>query len=137
MLALQQALEILEANTTRESWDHQDDLCDCVFQRIGYWMNPYIGETLEVRWCCVWKELFALIPEIASFIRTTKHEPAEWNGETEMPRAIHVRQVANDQGVSVAEARELDLPLPAGRPILPKPQIWMPWSGEYVLASLG
>ena len=25
-------------------WEYHDDLCDCTYQRIGFWTNPYIGE---------------------------------------------------------------------------------------------
>lgn len=94
-------------------WDVNDDACDCVYQRIGMWTNPYLAETLEVRWCCIWAELYKLFPQ---HVRTTAAfkdynngvwvpEPMEWNGETEMPAAIWYRQLARKQGISVAEAR--------------------------------
>lgn len=101
MLALEQALEIIGA---QETWDVNDDLCDCTYQRIGYWNNPYIGETLEVRFCCVWAELERQYPQ---FFRRTQIEPAAWNGEANMPRSVWHRQIAKANGVSVSEAREL------------------------------
>ena len=113
MLALQEALEILQNAHTEDAWDHQDDRCDCTFQRIGYWSNPYIGETLEVRMCCIWKELYKQFPE---YVRVTKGEPAQWNGEADMPRSIWVRQLANETGLSVSEARCLNLEPPKGQP---------------------
>ena len=113
MLALEQALEIINAQDT---WDVQDDLCDCTYQRIGYWNNPYIGETLEVRLCCVWAEFEKAWPQ---FFRRTQIEPAEWNGETDMPRSIFNRQVAAVTGVSVADVRAMGLEPPKGRKRLP------------------
>lgn len=113
MLALNQALEIARAGMPAEEWDVNDDRCDCTFQRIGYWTNPYIGETLEVRMCCIWKELYRQFPE---FVRVTKHEPAEWNGEDNMPKSIWHRQLANHLGISIAEARALSMEAPKGQP---------------------
>ena len=50
-------------------WEHGDDLCDCTFQRIGYWTNPYLGRTLEFRICCSWSKLIELHPELQEFVR--------------------------------------------------------------------
>ena len=105
-------------------WKHGDDLCDCTFQRIGMWKNPYLAETLEVRMCCIWAELYKQFPQ---FVRTIPGyfddnagewitEPMEWNGETEMPRALHFRQVSRKLGVSLDEAREHFPTPPAGKP---------------------
>jgi len=131
MLALEEALAIADA---QEVWDVQDDLCECVYQRIGYWFNPYIGETLETRLCCVWAKFEQQWPEL---FRRTKQEPAEWNGESQMPKAIWHRQLANHLGVSVAEARTLGLVPPSGKPRVEKPRIFLPWSGEYMEVVLG
>lgn len=109
MLALEQALEILEQVKPAEAWDAQDDLCDCVFQRIGRWTNPYIGETLEVRMCCIWADIYKQYPQ---YVRVTRSEPAIWNGEFDMPKAIWHRQLANDKGISVSEARALEMDAP-------------------------
>ena len=50
-------------------WEHGDDLCDCTFQRIGYWTNPYLARTMEVRLCCIWKILAEQNPEIAALMQ--------------------------------------------------------------------
>lgn len=93
-------------------WLHGDDACDCTFQRIGLWKNPYIGETLEVRMCCIWGELYKLFPQ---HVRSTpayldgedewRAGQAEWNGETEMPRALWYRQLARHTGKPLADVR--------------------------------
>lgn len=108
MLALEQALQIINA---QEVWDVNDDLCDCTYQRIGYWNNPYIGETLETRLCCVWAEFEKQWPQ---FFRRTQIEPATWNGETDMPRSLYVRQLANALGTSTTEARNVAGDVPKG-----------------------
>ena len=100
MIALEQALAIVEA---QETWSVQDDLCDCTYQRIGYWYNPYIGETLETRLCCVWAEFEKVWPQ---FFRRVQHEPAAWNGEDDMPRAVWNRQLAAKFGRPLADIRE-------------------------------
>lgn len=95
-------------------WDVDDDLCDCTYQRMGLWTNPYLAETLEVRMCCIWKELYKMFPQ---FVRQTPAffdynanewvpEPREWDGESDMPAAIWYRQMARKEGISVAEARQ-------------------------------
>lgn len=93
-------------------WLHDDDACDCTFQRIGLWKNPYLGETLEVRMCCIWAELYKLFPQ---FVRTTpayltgddEWQPGarEWDGEADMPRAIWYRQLAQMTGRTLPEIR--------------------------------
>ena len=99
-------------------WEHGDDLCDCTFQRIGYWANPYIGRTLEFRLCCSWAKLIELHPELQEFAREIpafdnynigqwETKPAPWDSEDEdMPYALWHRQLAVQQGITVAEARE-------------------------------
>lgn len=98
-----------------EFWDVNDDRCDCTYQRIGMWTNPYIAETLEVRMCCIWAELYKLFPQ---FVRTTpaffdynanewNSEPRTWDGEADMPDSIWYRQIARQSGRTVAEARSL------------------------------
>lgn len=117
-------------------WLHGDDACDCTFQRIGLWKNPYLGQTLEVRMCCIWEELYKLFPQ---FVRTTngylngddewEQDPLEWNGETDMPKALWYRHLARKEAITVAEARakyaERDAERPRGvpRPVVePEPQ---------------
>jgi hypothetical protein len=104
------ALSVLPEDT----WETHDDLCDCTYQRIGFWTNPYIAETLEVRMCCIWRELYQLFPQYvrntAAFYDYNKDEwvsePMEWNGEDEMPKAVWYRQLARREGITVAQARE-------------------------------
>lgn len=130
MLALEQALEIINA---QETWDVNDDQCDCTYQRIGYWNNPYIGETLEIRLCCVWAQFEKEWPQ---FFKRTQIEPAEWNGETDMPKSIWHRQLSKAFRVSVDEARNLNLPSPKGKPKAQEPIFYLPWSGEYLPVRL-
>lgn len=95
-------------------WVHDDDLCDCTFQRIGLWTNPYIGRTLKVRFCCVWKELLREYPdfvqEIPAFYDYNNHkyisEPWEWDSrDSDMPRAIWYRQIQAVTGRPLDEIR--------------------------------
>ena len=109
-----QTLEMLLTGTFPESfWDAEDDACDCTFQRIGMWKNPYVAETLEVRMCCIWAELYKLFPQ---HVRVTPaylvndeawdERIQEWDGESDMPRSIFYRQMARKDGITVAEARK-------------------------------
>jgi len=117
-----------------DMWDTMDDLCDCMYPRIGMWTNPYLAETLEVRMCCIWKELYQLFP---GFMRVTPafldynknewaSEPIDWNGEEDMPKAVWYRHMARKEGIPVAEARakyaDLDYLRPRGIP-QPKPEV--------------
>jgi hypothetical protein len=82
-------------------WTNQDDLCDCTFQRIGEWTNPYLAKTLRIRFCCVWEEFAKMWPDLFESIPagydhntgTYVTEPMEWNGESDMPRALFYRQI--------------------------------------------
>lgn len=95
-------------------WDVEDDKCDCTYQRIGLWTNPYIGETLEVRMCCIWAELYKLFPNMVrvtdAFFDYNKNEwvtrQREWDGELDMPESIWFRQLAKKLGKSVDEVRQ-------------------------------
>lgn len=131
MLALEQALEIIQ---TQEVWNAEDDLCDCTYQRIGYWFNPYIGETEEKRICCIDKKLREWFPEC---FRTTVQEPAQWNGEADMPKAIWHRQLAAELGMPLSQVRDMGLEPPKGQPRKDKPRIYLPLGGgeyaEFVL----
>ena len=128
-------------------WKMHDDLCDCTYQRIGMWTNPYLAETLEVRMCCIWNELYKQYPD---FVRTIPAfydynngtwvtEPLEWNGEDDMPQALWHRQLARKYGVAINEARTMDIPAPRGKPIKhkAKPIFLLPWSGEWLTVELG
>lgn len=145
MTALAQAEALVSGLFPEEFWDVNDDVCDCVFQRIGMWTNPYLGETLEVRMCCIWAELYKLFPDK---VRVTKgflnyntnqweREPYEWNGEEDMPRSIWYRHMARKEGITVAEAREKyrgEAP-PKGtpRPVAPP----APSQGDFLMDMFG
>jgi len=106
-------------------WLHGDDACDCTFQRIGLWKNPYLGETLQVRMCCIWGELYRLFPQFVK--ETPAYLDGEnewligqraWDGEGEMPRALWHRQLARRYGRPLPEIRAefADAKPPAGVP---------------------
>jgi hypothetical protein len=97
-------------------WKHGDDLCDCTFQRIGWWTNPYIARTLEIRLCCVWAKMAEEYPD---FFRESPAftdysngdvpvtELLEWNAEdADMPRALWYRQLASLHGRPLSEIRD-------------------------------
>ena len=119
-------------------WKHHDDRCDCVYQRIGFWTNPYLAETLEVRMCCIWADLYRQYPQFARTIpafwdynrEEWVTEPQEWNGEDEMPKAIWYRQLARKQGRSLSDVREeyagKDHLRPRGAPVTQKPVVFLP-----------
>lgn len=97
-------------------WKHGDDLCDCTFQRIGWWTNPYIARTIEIRLCCAWKVLIEKNPELQQFYREIpafdnyntgryETEPMEWNCDHDMPRDIWYRQLAAKENRPLAEIR--------------------------------
>jgi hypothetical protein len=98
-------------------WEHEDDLCDCTFQRIGWWTNPYLGRTLEIRLCCAWAKLAELHPEIREFMREIpafddynanrwEPEPQPWQSkDSDMPRAIWYRQLVALTGKPITVIR--------------------------------
>lgn len=131
MIALEEALAIVNA---QETWHVNDDRCDCTYQRMGYWNNPYIGETYEIRLCCLYAEFEKQYPQ---FFKRTQIEPAEWNGEADMPRSIYHRQLSKLHGMTVSEARAMAGEAPKGRPKAEKPVVWLPWSGDYLPVELG
>lgn len=95
-------------------WIHGDDLCDCTFQRIGWWTNPYIGATLLVRMCCIWEAIYAQYPQFVQRVDAfndynadvfTK-ETRDWDStDADMPRALWYRQIAHRTGLTLAEVR--------------------------------
>ncbi len=96
-------------------WGHGDDLCDCTFQQVGDWTNPYIGRTLRVRLCCIWARLFSEYPQFVQEIpayydqNTDRWEtdPMDWNVEdSDMPVHIWHRQIAVLTGLSLPEVRK-------------------------------
>ena len=95
-------------------WLHGDDLCSCTFQRIGEWTNPYLAQTLRVRLCCIWRELYKQYPqfvqEVDAFYDGNRHawatEPQPWNSEEmDMPLYLWYRQLARESGKSLAQIR--------------------------------
>ena len=105
---------ILPATIPGMEWVMHDDLCDCTFQRIGEWTNPYIGKTLRVRFCCIWAELHKQYPqfvqELDGAFDYNAHqfvmEPKDWDGDFDMPRAIWYRHLAAKTGRPLAEIRQ-------------------------------
>jgi hypothetical protein len=126
-------------------WKMHDDLCDCTYQRIGMWTNPYLADTLEVRMCCIWAEIYKAFPQFvrqvpAFWDYNTEEwvtEPAEWNGEDDMEVSMWHRQLARQTGKSLAEVREMGIEPPKGHKKQAKPVFLLPWSGEYVAVELG
>lgn len=114
-------------------WVHDDDLCDCTFQRIGDWTNPYIGRTLRVRFCCIWEEIYKQFPEFVQQIPAFNDYregpgrfellPREWDSHDHaMPRAIWYRQLQTLTGRSLAEIR---VEYADQEPPQAKPLIWL------------
>ena len=95
-------------------WITGDDLCDCTFQRIGEWANPYLGKTLRVRMCCIWAELYKQFPQFVQecgYYDSNRHtytsEAAEWDStDMDMPVYLWHRQLATKTGKSIAEIRQ-------------------------------
>lgn len=124
-------------------WQHGDDLCDCEFQRICQWTNPYIGSTHEIRLCCAWAKLAELFPEAVRTIpaywsdntQEWETQPWEWNGETEMPKAIWYRHLARKHGRTVADIRaeysEKDELRPKGAPVREIPFVLLMGAEEF------
>lgn len=121
-------------------WVHGDDLCDCTYQRIGMWKNPYLAETLEVRLCCVWGKLAELYPDMVRAIpaywldneQRWDTVPHEWNGETDMPPYLWYRHLARklNRPLSAirAEYKHRDAERPRGVPrIAPTPVPYIPF----------
>ena len=95
------------------TWTHGDDLCNCTFQRIGDWANPYIARTRRVRVCCLENRMLegndALVQDIPGYFNENtgefETEPWVWDGEDDMPEHLFMRQTAIIQGLSLDETR--------------------------------
>ena len=95
------------------TWTHGDDLCDCTFQRIGEWTNPYLARTRRVRVCCLEDRMLDgnedLVQDIPGFFNDNtwllETEPWVWDGEDDMPEHLFMRQTAIIQGLSLDETR--------------------------------
>jgi len=108
------ALADVQAFLPEVRWVHGDDLCDCAFQRIGEWTNPYIGRTLRVRLCCIWKEIYAQYPQFVEEVPAYWDDNAgaflpvtmDWDvADSAMPRALWYRQLAARTGKPLEEIR--------------------------------
>lgn len=95
-------------------WLQGDDACECTFQRIGSWTNPYLGKTLRVRLCCIWAELYKQYPQfvqhIDAYYDENRHawvpEPREWDSaEMDMPLPLWYRHLAAKTGKPLADVR--------------------------------
>ena len=127
-------------------WKQGDDLCDCTYQRLGSWTNPYIGETLEVRWCCIWAELGKQFPEFVRTVPASYDHNQErwitqtraWDGEAEMPKAIWYRHLARKLDRPLSEIRaeysQKDHLRPKGRG--ESVPLWVELSGEWRCINL-
>ena len=113
-LVMSQALAIVSGNPDIE-WTHGDDLCDCTFQRIGWWTNPYMAETLLVRVCCIWEDIYRQYPQFVQRVsgyndpNTGEYvsEPQDWDSaEGDMPKHLWHRYLAKKTGKSLEEVRE-------------------------------
>lgn len=96
-------------------WLEGDDSCDCMYQRIGEWKNPYLGSTHQIRLCCVWAELGKLYPQFVQDVPVywdnnqiePVHGPQQWDSEEmDMPLGLWYRQLAVREGRPLAEVRE-------------------------------
>ncbi len=95
-------------------WILGDYQCDCTFQRIGEWKNPYLGKTLRVRMCCIWAALYQQYPqyvqEISAYYDSNRDhyetEPQPWDSEEmAMPVYLWYRQIAAKTGASLESVR--------------------------------
>ena len=124
--------DILGLNTLQSIpeivWTHGDDLCDCTFQRIGEWTNPYLARTLRVRVCCIEAQLYAQFPQFVQEIPGYYNENADqfevkpqvWNADHPIPEHIWHRQLAVMEGITLEQARAIAEHIPAPPPV-PKP----------------
>ena len=95
------------------TWTHGDDLCNCTFQRIGDWANPYIARTRRVRVCCLENRMLEgnedLVQDIPGYFNENtgefETEPWVWDGEDDMPEHLFMRQTAIIQGLTLDETR--------------------------------
>lgn len=95
-------------------WLLGDDKCDCVYQRIGEWGNPYLAQSLQIRFCCIWAELLKQFPqfvqEVSVFWDDNRleplTEPQPWDSEDmDMPLYLWYRQIARKTGRPLADVR--------------------------------
>jgi hypothetical protein len=139
-------LEGLVAGFPDLEWKHGDDLCDCVYQRIGMWKNVYLAQTHEIRLCCLFNDLAKLFPE---HFRTFNGylddnsgeyitEPQPWNGEDDMPKALWHRQLARLLDTDLPAARLLgaEYGAPKGQGRIAPPTLFLRQDGDWVAHEL-
>ena len=98
-------------------WLQGDDGCDCLYERIGAWTNPYLGQTHQIRLCCAWDAIAKAIPGVEAAVQTlpfyydnNRIDPQthqEWDSEEmDMPLGLWYRQLAVKTGMPVAAIRQ-------------------------------
>ncbi len=95
-------------------WILGDDKCDCLFQRIGEWSNPFLGRTMRVRLCCLWAKIYEQYPEFVQ--QLPYHEPnkgtytsevLDWDSEqADMPLYLWYRQLSIKERKPLKQIRE-------------------------------
>jgi hypothetical protein len=117
LIEQQIAAALLVGTIPEAHWVQGDDQCDCTFQRIGFWSNPYIQATEEYRLCCMWKRIIealglqAFVREIPASFDLNRYryvtEARDWDREdAPMPLTLWHRQLAARTGLSLAQVRE-------------------------------
>lgn len=117
MTTMREVPELWMLDTIPEApWVHGDDACDCTFQRIAIWTNPYLGRSLQVRLCCIWREIYGQYPQYVREVPATYDPdkeafttgiPADWDGDHDMPRHLWHRQVSVQLGIPLSQVRKL------------------------------
>lgn len=102
-------------NLPEVHWLQGDDLCDCTFQRIGEWTNPYLGKTLRVRLCCIWGEIYKQYPQfvqdVDAYYDLNRNDwvagQQEWDSmDSDMPLPLWYRQIAIRERRPLQEVRD-------------------------------
>ena len=110
----EQVLAALTAEQLPVRWLLGDDKCDCAYQRIGEWGNPYLAQTIQFRFCCIWAELSKQFPqfvqEVPAFWDDNRleplTEPQAWDSEEmDMPLYLWYRQLSRQTGRPLADIR--------------------------------
>ncbi len=115
----------LPAGVPDVPFQHGDDQCNCTFQDVREWTNPYLGRTLRARMCCIYGELFRQFPQfvqdIPAHYDAATHswvpDPQPWDSEdADMPEYLWHRHKAALTGKALAEVREEHAGAPHERP---------------------
>jgi len=106
--------ELLQQPVATTWWQHGDDLCDCTFHNIQDWTNPYLGQTLRIRMCCLLRDLATMFPQyfeaVDAYFDHNRQQHIfsvqPWDSEEhDMPRYLWYRQVAIQTGEPLAVVR--------------------------------